>query len=259
MEELKRLRGQLELCDDMILDALKLRYRIVEDITLYKHEHNAPIVHLDEDARKLAHAKERLENERYKDAILSVYESIRFRSKYIQSVNLFDCNIFLIGFMGAGKSTISSTLHDVFAMDVIEMDQLISERNGMSISEIFAANGEEYFRNEETNLLIEIQSRKNVIISCGGGVPMRDINVQEMKKSGKIVLLTASPETILNRVKESHDRPLLENNKNVEFIADLMEKRKPRYEAAADIIINTDNKSALQICEEVITSVKKSL
>ena len=88
---------------------------------------------------------------------------------------------------------------------------------------------------------------------------MRDINVQEMKKSGKIVLLTASPETILNRVKESHDRPLLENNKNVEFIADLMEKRKPRYEAAADIIINTDNKSALQICEEVITSVKKSL
>lgn len=259
MEELNRLRSQLELCDDMILDALRLRYQIVEDITLYKQEHDMPVVHLDEDARKLTHAQERLEGERYKDTILSVYENIRYRSKHIQSMNLFDCNIFLIGFMGAGKSTISSTLHDVFAMDVIEMDQLISERNGMSISEIFANNGEEYFRNEETNLLIEIQSRKNVIVSCGGGVPMREVNVREMKKSGKVILLTASPETILDRVKESHDRPLLENNKNVDFIADLMEKRKPKYEAAADIVINTDNKTSIQICEEIITRARKSV
>lgn len=252
MEELKRLRSQLELCDDMLLDALRLRYQIVEDITLYKHEHNLPVVHLDEDARKIEHAKTRLAGERYADTIVSVYEKIRCYSKHIQSMNLFDSNIFLIGFMGAGKSTISSTLHDVFAMDVIEMDQLISERNGMSISEIFANNGEEYFRNEETNLLIEMQSRKNVIVSCGGGVPMREVNVTEMKKSGKIILLTASPDTILDRVKESHDRPLLENNKNVEFIADLMEKRKPKYEAAADIIIDTNGKTAIQICEEII-------
>lgn len=258
MKELDRLRGQLELCDDMIMDALRLRFQIVEDITLYKHEHNMPVVHLDEDARKISHAEDRLTGERYKDSILSVYEAIRLRSKFIQSMNLFDCNIFLIGFMGAGKSTISSTLHDVFAMEVIEMDQLISERNGMSISEIFAANGEEYFRNEETNLLIEIQNRTNVIISCGGGVPMREVNVREMKKSGKVVLLTASPETILERVKESHDRPLLENNKNVDFIADLMEKRKAKYEAAADIVINTDGKSAVEICEEIITRVRKN-
>lgn len=257
MEELKRLRGQLELCDDMILDALRLRYQIVEDITLYKQEHNMPVVHLDEDARKYEHAKNRLEGERYIDTILSVYGDIRYRSKSIQSMNLFNSNIFLIGFMGAGKTTISSTLHDVFAMDVIEMDQLISERNGMSISEIFAANGEEYFRNEETNLLIEMQSHKNVIISCGGGVPMREVNVTEMKKSGKVILLTATPETILDRVKESHDRPLLENNKNVEFIADLMEKRKPKYEAAADIVINTDGKTAIEICEEIITRAKE--
>ncbi|HAJ74228.1 MAG TPA: chorismate mutase [Lachnospiraceae bacterium] len=252
MQELKRLRDHLQMCDELILDALKMRYQIVEDITNYKQEHGEPVVHLDEDERKMRLAKEKIGDDSYAKSILKVYDYIRYRSKKIQSMNIFDGNIFLIGFMGAGKSTISSTLHDVFAMNVIEMDQIIAERNGMTISEIFALRGEEYFRNEETKLLIESQSHKNVIISCGGGVPMREVNIREMKKSGKIILLTASPETILNRVKDSHDRPLLENNKNVEFIADLMQKRSGAYEAAADIIINTDGKTAVEICEEII-------
>ena len=122
----------------------------------------------------------------------------------------------------------------------------------MSISDIFEMYGEEYFRDAETNLLIEIQSQTNVVISCGGGVPMRERNVVEMKKNGKVVLLTAKPETILDRVKDNHDRPLLENNKNVPFIAELMGKRREKYEAAADIIIETDGKSKLEICEEII-------
>lgn len=65
---------------------------------------------------------------------------------------------------------------------------------------------------------------------------MREVNIQEMKKSGKVILLTAKPETILERVKENHDRPLLENNKTVEYVSELMEKRRPAYEAAADIV-----------------------
>ena len=89
------------------------------------------------------------------------------------------------------------------------MDQLIAEREGMSISDIFETYGEEYFRNMETNLLIEMQEKKNVIISCGGGVAMRERNVAEMKKNGRVVLLTAHPQTILDRVKDSDDRPLL--------------------------------------------------
>ena len=137
-------------------------------------------------------------------------------------------------------------------MEVIEMDQIIAEREGMTISDIFEIYGEQYFRNLETNLLIEMQSKTNVVISCGGGTPMRECNVVEMKKNGRVVLLTASPETIFDRVKDSHDRPVIENNKNVTFIADLMEKRRAKYEAAADIVIETDGKDKLEICEELV-------
>ena len=178
-------------------------------------------------------------------------------SKRIQSRKLFNYNIVLIGFMGAGKSTISEFLKNSFAMEVIEMDQIIAEREGMTISDIFEVYGEQYFRNLETNLLIEMQSKTNVVISCGGGTPMRECNVVEMKKNGRVVLLTAKPETILDRVKDSHDRPLIENNKTVPFIADLMEKRREKYEAAADIIIETDGKNELQICEELILRLRQ--
>ena len=187
-----------------------------------------------------------------------IFFRIRQNSKQIQSRKLFNYNIVLIGFMGAGKSTISDYLRTAFAMEVVEMDQIISERQGMSISDIFETYGEEYFRDLETNLLIEMQSRTNVVISCGGGVPMRERNVTEMKKNGKVVLLTAKPETILERVRDNHDRPLLEGNKNVDFIAGLMEKRRQKYEAAADIIIETDGKNELQICEELIQGILKN-
>ena len=132
------------------------------------------------------------------------------------------------------------------------MDQIIAEREGMSIPDIFEVHGEQYFRDLETNLLIEMQARKNVVISCGGGTPLRECNVVEMKKNGRVVLLTASPKTIFDRVKDSHDRPVIENNKNVPFIADLMEKRRAKYEAAADIVINTDGKSIIEVCEELV-------
>lgn len=169
---------------------------------------------------------------------------------------LFDYNIVLIGFMGTGKSTVSELLKRRFAMEVVEMDQIIAKRQGMSISDIFATYGEEYFRDLETNLLIEMQSKKNMVISCGGGVPMRERNVVEMKKNGRVVLLTAKPETILKRVKNNHDRPLLEGNKNVDFIADLMEKRREKYQTAADIVIETDGKSGLEICEELVKKLR---
>ena len=161
-------------------------------------------------------------------------------------------NIILIGFMGAGKSSVSAYLNRVLGLEVVEMDQEIVEREGMSIADIFAKKGEEYFRNLETNLLIEMQTKNNVVVSCGGGAAMRERNVVEMKKNGKVVLLTATPETIYERVKDSTERPLLNGNMNVEYIAGLMEKRRDKYGAAADIVIYTDGKNVKEICEELL-------
>jgi len=165
------------------------------------------------------------------------------------------CNLVLIGFMGVGKTMISDTLRRLYSMEVIEMDEMIAQKEGMSISDIFKVHGEEYFRNAETTLLIELQAKKNVVISCGGGTPLRERNVAEMKKNGKVILLTAEPETVFERVKDNHDRPVIENNKNVAFIRELMEQRRPKYEAAADLIIHTDGKSPEEICREIAERV----
>ena len=84
---------------------------------------------------------------------------------------------------------------------------------------------------------------------------MRERNVAEMKKNGRVILLCAEPETVLARLKDDHSRPLLENNKNVDFIRGLMEKRRARYEAAADIIIHTDHKDVREICDEILAKL----
>ena len=256
MSQLDVLRESLGQCDEILLDALLMRNRIVEDIMVYKEANDIPILQPEQEAKQKEWLARRMEGKRHKNEVDAVFEEITRNSKKIQARKLFDYNIVLIGFMGAGKSTISDFLRTVFAMEVVEMDQIIAEREGMSISDIFETYGEEYFRNLETELLIEMQSRKNVVISCGGGVPMRERNVVEMKKNGRVVLLTAKPETILNRVKDNHDRPLLEGNKNVDFIADLMEKRREKYEAASDIVIETDGKDKLEICEELVHSLR---
>ena len=258
MHQLEVLRESLGQCDEIILDALLMRNRIVEDIMVYKEAHDLPVLQPEQEAKQKGWLEARMEGRRHKKEVNDVFASITQNSKRIQSRNLFNYNIFLIGFMGAGKSTISDYLKNALAMDVVEMDQCIVERQGMSISDIFETYGEEYFRELETNLLIEMQSQSNVVVSCGGGVPMRERNVVEMKKNGRVVLLTAKPETILERVKDNHDRPLLENNKTVPFIADLMEKRRAKYEAAADIVIQTDGKSELEICEELIHRLREA-
>ena len=258
MNQLEVLRESLGQCDEIILDALLMRNRIVEDIMVYKEAHDLPVLQPEQEAKQKGWLEARMEGRRHKKEVNDVFASITQNSKRIQSRNLFNYNIFLIGFMGAGKSTISDYLKNALAMDVVEMDQWIVERQGMSISDIFETYGEEYFRELETNLLIEMQSQSNVVVSCGGGVPMRERNVVEMKKNGRVVLLTAKPETILDRVKDNHDRPLLENNKTVPFIADLMEKRRAKYEAAADIVIQTDGKSELEICEELIHRLREA-
>ena len=257
MDKIEAIREKIGECDDIIIEQLAVRMSYIQEIISYKKATGIPILQPEQEKKQTDALKNKLGDNEFEEEILDIFKYIMKNSRRIQAKSLFDYNIFLIGFMGAGKSTISDYLKTVFAMDIIEMDQIIAERAGMSISDIFETYGEQYFRDCETNLLIEMQSRTNVVISCGGGTPMRECNVVEMKKNGRVVLLTAKPETILDRVKDSHDRPLIENNKTVPFIADLMSKRREKYEAAADIIIETDGKSELEICEELIHSLRQ--
>jgi shikimate kinase len=161
-------------------------------------------------------------------------------------------NIFLIGFMGSGKSTVAKALQAALGTEVIEMDMLIAKQQKMAITEIFEKFGEAHFRDLETKLLLDIQKKEGVIVSCGGGVVIRPENVEYMKKSGTIVLLTAAPETVYRRVKDSRDRPVLNGHMNVEYIAGLQEKRRSMYEAAADITIATDGKTIDEIRREIL-------
>ena len=255
MNDLEMYRESLALCDDKIIDALVERSKIVEKIMAYKEEYGMPILQPQQEAKQALRLEEKLNDNKYREEIMDIFECIRMNSKKIQARKLFDYNIVMIGFMGAGKSTVAEYLSTMFAMEVVEMDQLIAEREGMSISDIFETYGEEYFRNMETNLLIEMQEKKNVIISCGGGVAMRERNVAEMKKNGRVVLLTAHPQTILDRVKDSDDRPLLNGHKNVEYIEQLMEARREKYEAAADIVVATDGKKPEEICREIAARI----
>lgn len=160
-------------------------------------------------------------------------------------------NVFLIGFMGSGKSTIARELHKRYGMEWLEMDQEIEKQEGKTISQIFADEGEEYFRELETKLLLSLAEKKNTVVSCGGGVPMRACNVEAMRKSGSVVWLTASPETILERVKNSHDRPLLEGHKDVAYISGLLAQRREKYAGAADVQVVTDNRSVGEIGSEI--------
>ena len=164
-------------------------------------------------------------------------------------------NILLIGFMGTGKTTVSRILKKQTKLPEIDMDAYIVEHEGMKISDIFEKYGEEYFRKIETECLIEILKNDGVIVSCGGGVVVKDENVEYMKDKGTIVLLTATPETIYNRVKHSKDRPILNGNMNVEFIAGLMEKRRERYLSVADIIIDTENKTSNEVATEILNKL----
>ena len=165
-------------------------------------------------------------------------------------------NIFLIGFMGSGKSTVAMYLSKQYGMEILEMDRMIVEQEGMSIDQIFDTYGEVYFRDLESKLLRDIVPNGNQVISCGGGVVLRTENVDVMKKEGKIVLLHARPETILERVKNEHQRPLLEGNQNLAFIRNMMAQRCAHYEHAADFMIETDGRSVEEICTEIMDKVR---
>jgi len=167
-------------------------------------------------------------------------------------------NIMLIGFMGTGKSTVSKKLAALTGYSEIDLDEYIVRCENKTINEIFADSGEDVFRSLETMYLGKVLEENETIISCGGGTVIRDANVDIMKANGTIVLLTATPQTIYDRVKDTNNRPILNGNMNVAYIEELLKKRENYYLRAADVVIATDNKSVDEICREILEKIKKN-
>lgn len=255
MDKLEEIREKIGNYDDAIMEQLAARMGYVQEMIAYKKEAGIPILEPEQERKQAERLKAKLVHPEFREEILDVYKGIEKNSRKVQAKSLFDYNIFLIGFMGAGKSTVAGELEEKLAMDRVEMDQMIVENQGMSIADIFDKYGENYFRDIESNTLIELQKSKQTIVSCGGGIVTREENADHMKKNGRIVFLTAKPETIYARVKNSKERPLLNGNMNVEYIAGLMDKRRARYEAVADVMVATDGKNATEICQDIISQL----
>ncbi|VAX35101.1 Shikimate kinase I [hydrothermal vent metagenome] len=159
-------------------------------------------------------------------------------------------NIVFIGFMGTGKSSTSKRLAEILGREVVSTDALIEKQEGCSIKEIFENKGEVYFRDVEKRVVQEVSDKEGIIVDCGGGVVLNKENMVILKKTGKVIHLSASPKVIYNRVKDKGHRPLLNVDNPQKAIANLLEQRKPLY-AQADYSINTDGKNDDDVCGEV--------
>jgi shikimate kinase len=163
-------------------------------------------------------------------------------------------NIYLVGFMGSGKSTVGKILAEKLNMNFIDIDKLIEEKEGRKIKDIFEQKGESYFRELERKQIEAIVNQKGLVVSTGGGLGANLDNMNLMKKNGDVVWLDVSLNTVLDRLKNDQDRPLLKQP--TEKIKQLFEERKNVYRLA-NIRINADKKTPSQIVEEILTKIKR--
>ena len=159
-------------------------------------------------------------------------------------------NIILVGFMGTGKSVVGKLLAKKLNRDFVELDDKIEAKEKMPIKDIFEKKGEPYFRLVEKEVVREASQLKNKVISAGGGAIVDEENFKNLKSSGAIICLKASPKTILKRTKNLKTRPLLNVPDPKKRIEELLQKREPYY-SKADFSIETDNISIEQIVERI--------
>lgn len=161
-------------------------------------------------------------------------------------------NLYIIGFMGSGKSSLSLELDKINIRKLISTDELIENRIGMSISDIFDRHGEAFFRKQEHMLLCDISKNDGQIIDCGGGLPLNPLNRELIKASGRCIYLKVSPETVILRLEKDESRPLLRNKKSIKEISLMLNERVKIYESIADISIDSNKLSTKEIAEMLI-------
>ncbi|MHA1931331.1 MAG: shikimate kinase [Promethearchaeota archaeon] len=165
-------------------------------------------------------------------------------------------NIALIGFMATGKTTVGKALVDYLGgpYSFIETDQIIIENVGKDIPKIFAEEGEKMFREYEISACKQVSSLDNVVISCGGGVVLNKVNIENLKKNCHIILLKASTQEIYTRAMKDgkETRPIINKEDPKSEIEDVLKFRNPLYDSAADFVIETTGKKISDIVMEIV-------
>ena len=164
-------------------------------------------------------------------------------------------NIIITGFMGTGKSVVAKKLARKLKMEYIDTDRVIEGRQGMSIADIFAGHGENYFREQEDKLVKELSQKENMVISTGGGTLLSSDNARMLGWRGQIICLYANSRTIYNRVKRKNNRPLLKRENVLSEINRLLEERNKVYNNFT-IKIDTTNLSVQEVVDKIITFLK---
>lgn len=167
-------------------------------------------------------------------------------------------SIILIGFMGSGKTTVSRVLSKKLGCRLLDTDEEIVKDANMSVSEIFKQKGEEEFRRLETDELSKISAMNGdrLIISSGGGLPLREKNRELMNQIGTVIYLRTKPETVYSRTRYDHSRPLLNSDNPLEKIIHMQKDREAYYLEASAEIVDTDDKNPDEIADEIIKIVK---
>ncbi len=166
-------------------------------------------------------------------------------------------NISLIGFMGSGKSTVGKILAEQLDFLFIDTDRVIELAENRSIPEIFRSNGEGYFRDIESDVISKLYKNKKCVFACGGGVIIRDANMQIISDNSTVVYLCISPEKAYERLKDSEDRPMLDAGDRLDRINKLIESRQELYLKYADIVLEPGEKDPVEIGKEILLLLKK--
>ncbi len=167
-------------------------------------------------------------------------------------------NIALIGFMGVGKTAVGKVLAEKLGRSFVELDSLIEQKAGKSIPDVFQQDGETAFRELEIEVTKEVSKGRNLVIACGGGLVLNKINIDRLKQQSRIIYLTASLGVILKRVSgEAGERPLLKLASRALNVRELLGFRKPFYERAADITIDTSKLDIDSVAERIIEKLKE--
>tara|TARA_B100001248_G_scaffold261264_1_gene251875 strand:+ start:426 stop:929 length:504 start_codon:yes stop_codon:yes gene_type:complete len=165
-------------------------------------------------------------------------------------------NIFIVGPMGSGKSTVGKIISDELFLNFFDTDDEIEAKTGASIDWIFDLEGENGFRKRESEMLDELVKKNSIVLSTGGGIILSKSNRELLSSRGTVFYLSTPISVQSDRTSKDKDRPLLKNGDPVKILTKLHEERKDLYETVSDHIIETENKTSQEVASEIIKIVK---